>query len=238
MTIESHSAETAIKASIYLVDDHPIVRQGIRLLINQEPDLMVCGEASTAAEALQGIDVQKPSLALVGLVVGDTSSLELIKDLRVRCPLVPVVVFSMHDELLWAERAIRVGARGYVAKGDGVRRLFEVCRQVMSGAVCVSEKLANRIVGRLTGPSSPELIEKLSDRELQVLQLIGMGLANKEIAARLHVSVNTVESHAEHIKAKLQLVNAKELAYYAFEWLQFGQRSGKEAGTNPVLPDA
>ncbi len=238
MMFQTNNVDKNDKASIYLVDDHPIVRHGIRLLINQEPDLVVCGEASTAAEAIQGIETQKPQLALVGLVVGDTSSLELIKDLRIRCPQVPVVVFSMHDELLWAERAIRIGARGYVSKTDGVRRLFEVCRQVMSGAVCVSDKLANRIIGRLAGPSTPELIEKLSDRELQVLQLIGMGLANKEIASRLHVSVNTVESHEEHIKSKLQLANAKELAYYAFEWLQFGQRSGNETGTNPVLPDA
>jgi DNA-binding NarL/FixJ family response regulator len=210
------------KKQIFIVDDHPMMRDGLRQLIANEPDLDVCGEADDAPQALEQIKALKPNLAIVDITLRTTSGLELIKDLHVHEPALPVLVISMHDESLYAERVLRAGGCGYIMKQEGGKKIVEAIRRVLEGRTYVSEKMAANILdifsGRRGEGSSP--VEKLSDREFEVFQLIGRGMSTKEIADRLHVSVKTIEVHRVNIKQKLTIQTAPELIRFAVRWIE------------------
>jgi DNA-binding NarL/FixJ family response regulator len=209
---------------IFIVDDHPMMREGLAQLLSHETDLAVCGEAEDAAEALSKIETLKPDLVLLDITLRSTNGLELLKDLRIRVPDLAILIISMHDESLYAERALRAGARGYIMKQEGGKKLMEGIRQVLSGRTYVSEKISAKILdtfsGRRSAAASP--VELLTDREFEVFQLIGRGSSTKEIAAQLHVSVKTVEVHRVNIKEKLAIGTAAELIHYAVRWIESG----------------
>jgi DNA-binding NarL/FixJ family response regulator len=209
------------KKRILIVDDHPMMRQGLAQLITSEPDLMVCCEADTAGQALDLAAAQKPDLALVDISLPDKNGLELIKDIHVLCPKVLILVVSMHDESLYAERVLRAGARGYIMKQEGGKKLVEAIRQVLSGRIYVSEKMSARILEIFSGRRSENAgssVERLSDREFEVFQLISEGKGTREIAGHLHLSVKTVEVHRANIKEKLKVNTATDLIRYAVRW--------------------
>ena len=207
---------------ILLVDDHPLMRRGQADLLNREQDLMVCGEAGTAHEAMEAIPKLKPDLVLVDMTLPDKDGLELIKDIQALHPGLPVLAMSMQDESLYAARVLRAGGRGYVMKGEGSdQHLAAAIRTVLSGRIAVSPSMSARILESVAGPSGkvgggPEA--KLSDRELEVMRLFGEGWSTEEIANRLHLSPKTVDSHRLHIKEKLQLTSLPELMRYAVRW--------------------
>ena len=210
------------KIRILLVDDHPIVRRGFQLLIGLERDMMVCGEAQDAPEALQKIPATNPDVVVVDLALKSSSGLELVKQIRALSSEIKVLVFSMQAEELYAERALRAGANGYLAKEAGTEKAIEAIRALKRGENYVSENVSARIVGRLIGgvKAGQSVSDLLSDRELEVLEQMGHGLSSQEIAARLRVSVKTIESHREHLKAKLGLAKGRELEFYAFNWVR------------------
>ncbi len=210
------------KAQVFLVDDHPIVRRGLHFLIGLEPDLAVCGEADNRPAALDQIARLQPEVVVVDLALKNSSGLELVKDLRARFPKVKVLVFTMHDEPIYAERVLKAGAHGYVTKEEGAEKAIEAIRQLLKGKAYLTGRLAERMLESMTGFAKSKTagtLESLSDRELEVLELIGGGLGSAEIAQRLKLSVKTIESHREHIKAKLGLQRATELVQYAFNWV-------------------
>ncbi|UCE61608.1 MAG: response regulator transcription factor, partial [Phycisphaerales bacterium] len=193
---------------VLVVEDHPIVRQGLSELIEHESDLSVCGAVPSKSEALEVVGRSHPDIAIVDLSLQDTSGLELVKDIKAQFPHLPVLVLSMHDETLYAERALRAGARGYIMKEEATERVMTAIRKVLSGEVYLSEKMSSRLLsnivsGPAAGESSP--VTRLSDRELQVFELIGRGMGTRKIANSLHLSVKTIETHKEHIKSKMQL---------------------------------
>lgn len=210
------------KNRIFIVDDHPIVRKGLGQLINQEEDLVICGEAENAEAALELLKKVKPDLAIVDISLRGIDGIELTKLIRARFDSIPVLVVSMHDESLFAERALKVGARGYIMKQEAIEKMMEAIRKVLRGELYVSERVSANIVkrfvdGKADGMSSPE--ELLSDRELEVFQLIGQGFATRQIAEQLHVSIKTVEAYRANIKEKLNLKNATELIKHAVHWI-------------------
>ena len=221
MTTAKHTKARGLR-QIFLVDDHPMMREGLSQLISQEKDLAICGEAEDAAAALQQIEKLKPDLVLADVSLRTSNGLDLIKDLKLRAPSVAVLVISMHDESLYAERVLRAGGRGYIMKQEGGSRLMQAIRQVLDGGTYVSEKISARILdwfsGRPSHDASP--VGKLSDRELQVFQLLGEGLSTKQVAAQLHVSPKTVEVHRVNIKQKLGLGTAPELIRAAVRWVE------------------
>ena len=211
------------KLKVVLVDDHPIVRQGLAQMIARELDMEVCGEAETAADALKAIAACKPDVAVVDLSLKGTSGLELLKDLKVRFPKLPVLVLSMYDETMYAERALRAGAKGYMMKEEATEKVLAAIRGILAGQIYLSEAMASRLLhmavdGRTPGAVSPT--ERLSDRELEVFQLIGQGYGNTDIAQQLHLSPKTVETYRAHIKEKLGLSGATELLQHAIQWAQ------------------
>jgi DNA-binding NarL/FixJ family response regulator len=206
---------------IFVVDDHPIVRQGLALLINREPDLAVCGEAEEACSALQRIAELKPNLIVVDVSLNGPDGLDLLKDIRARDPNLPVLILSMLDESLYAERALRAGANGYIMKQEATDRVLVAIRRILGGEIYLSDRMANRMLHRFAGGDQAEprsSIAKLTDRELEVFRLIGEGHGTRQIAANLHISVKTVESYQAHIKEKLSLKNARELVQRAIQW--------------------
>ena len=228
MSRSSKPPSEAEATRILLVDDHSIVRQGMRMLISQEPDLVVCGEAASAHEALKAVERTQPNVAVVDLSLKESSGMALIKDLKIRHPKVVVLVVSMRDESFYAERVLRAGAKGYISKEEGTEKLVEGIRAVLTGKVYVSESLAARLLSKYVGggsAASESPVQRLSDRELEVFEWIGQGLTTREIAEKLHLSVKTIESHREHIKEKLRLDNATELLKHAIEWNQTLQGS-------------
>jgi DNA-binding NarL/FixJ family response regulator len=211
------------KKRILIVDDHPMMRQGLAQLVSNEPDLVVCCEADTAGQALNILVTSKPDLVLADISLPDKNGLELIKDIRALAPDVLILVVSMHDEALYAERVLRAGARGYIMKQEGGRKLMEAIRQILGGQIYVSEKMSARILeifsGRRTqAGGSP--VERLSDREFEVFQLIGEGKGTREIAGHLHLSVKTVEVHRANIKEKLSVKTATDLVRFAVRWVE------------------
>lgn len=216
------------KFRIFLTDDHPIVRRGLQLMIALEKDLAVCGEADSAPAALEKILDLKPDLAVVDLVLKSSSGLELIKQLRCQMPKLKLLAFSMHDEGFYAERALRAGANGYVSKEEGTEMAINAIHQILQGKTYVSERMAGRMADRVArgGALGQSALEQLSDRELEVLEMLGDGLGSREIAERLRVSIKTVESHREHIKSKLGLAGASELVRYAINWRRPMPQSG------------
>ena len=211
------------KRRIFLVEDHPVTREGLARLINLEPDLEVCGEASTAARALPAIVAQPPDLVIIDVSLGaGASGLELIKDLAARDGRLRMLALSTHDETLYAERALRAGAKGYVMKQEPTEQVMEAIRKILQDEVYLSKAMKQRVLGKLTGsPSAPlaSEIEQLSDRELEVYRLLGQGRGTRQIAAELHLSVSTVETYRTNIKQKLRLNSAPELVRHAVEWV-------------------
>jgi DNA-binding NarL/FixJ family response regulator len=217
------------KYRVLLVDDHPILCEGLSQRINGESDLEVCGQARDAHTALEAMEKFQPHVAIVDIALGEGSGVELIKDMKVRFPHLPALVLSMHDEALYAERSLHAGARGYVMKQEDPEVLLRAIRQVLLGQVYLSEKVRDRIVNRLGGnapkDNTSSLISQLSDRELQVFQLIGDGYATHEIAGQLHLSMKTVASHRENIKKKLHLTTGEQLARFAIHWQRYRDTS-------------
>jgi DNA-binding NarL/FixJ family response regulator len=211
------------KTRILIVDDHPMMRQGLAQLINNESDLTVCGEAENAGQGLQAISAQKPDLVLADITLPDKNGIELIKDLQALHPELPVLVISMHDESLFAERVLRAGGRGYIMKQEGGKKLMQAIRQVLTGHMYVSEKMSAKILEIFSGRRSETQrspIERLTDREFEVFQLIGQGKGTRQIAQVLHLSVKTVEVHRLHIKEKLKIEDATALVRYAVRWVE------------------
>ena len=214
------------KVRILIVDDHPVVRQGLKLVLGQEPDLDVCGEAEDAATALKALEQFKAKLVLLDLCLKESSGLTLIRDLLKRRRKIQILVVSMYDESLYAERVLRAGARGYVMKHEAMPNIVQAVRKVLAGEIYLSKRMSSRLVekavdGRPGKPAS--IISSLSDREIEVFRLIGEGLATRKIAARLHVSVKTVETHREHIKDKLKLASSTKLVQRAVVWVHGGE---------------
>ncbi len=210
------------KTNILIVDDHPIVRQGLAELVNHEEDIEVCGQAEDAYQAMKAVKELKPDMAIVDISLKETSGMELIKDLNSQYPNLPVLALSMHDESLYAERALRAGARGYIMKDKATEKVIMAIRKILSGEIYISDKMASKMVRKLVG-SSAEInaspIERLSDRELEVFQLIGKGFGTRQISERLFLSIKTIETYRAHIKEKLNLADAAELLQYAIQWV-------------------
>jgi DNA-binding NarL/FixJ family response regulator len=212
---------------VLLVDDHPIIRKGIRSLLQLEPDLSVCGEAESAGEALQAMDQHAPDVVVVDISLKGTDGLELTKSIRARHPQVPILIVSMHDEGLYAERALRAGANGYVMKQEVADHIVSALRQVLKGETYVSEAIRQKILMGIRGrreaqETSP--VDRLSDRELEVFRLIGSGYGTRQISERLHLSIKTIETYRSHLKEKLNLESASELVRHAVQWVE--QRTG------------
>lgn len=209
---------------VLIVDDHPLVRLGFAQLLSDEEDLSVCGEAESAAEALQLVDELAPDLLVVDISLKGTSGLELIKQVRSRRPRLPVLVCSMHDESLFAERALRAGASGYVGKREAPDDLVTAVRAVLAGKRYLSPRFAARLeaAGRGLRDDLPEPVGVLSDRELEVFDMIGRGHGTREIAERLGIAIKTVETYRENIKEKLMIDSAPELARRAVAWVLGG----------------
>jgi DNA-binding NarL/FixJ family response regulator len=214
---------TQATARILIVDDHPIVRLGIRQMLAADPGLAVCGEAGTAAAACELVETCKPDLALIDLTLERGNGLELIRSIHARAPQVRVLVLSMHDEALFAERALRAGARGYIMKQEAIDGLVHAIREVLNGRRFISRPLSQRMLERLDpNPPSAESDEgrlgNLTDRELEVFELIGRGFSTSVIAERLNVSVKTVETYRSNIRSKLDLESAVDLVRFATAW--------------------
>lgn len=210
-----------MKTKIFIVDDHPILRQGLALLINHEADLVVAGEAGNAPDATKGIEKEKPDLAIVDISLDGASGLELTKTILAKQPKLLVLIISMYDESVYVERVLRAGAKGYVNKREVSDHIISAIRKVLSGDIYVSEQWKDKLMHRFSSKGTATNVsftESLSDRELEVLQLTGQGHATRQIAAELHVSVKTVESHFANIKNKLDLKNSHELIQFAVKW--------------------
>jgi DNA-binding NarL/FixJ family response regulator len=208
------------KSKILLVDDHPLVREWLASLINQQPDLAVCGEAESLQEALDYLGSGSADLAIVDISLKESSGLELIKAMRSFHPAVNIIVLSMHDERHYAERAIRAGARGYVMKRETTKKIIAAIHQVLAGKLGVSEEVAALFAERFVDnkPRSRMPVEELSDRELEVFRLLGQGLDTRSVANRLQISIKTVQAYCARIKDKLNLANATELLREAIRW--------------------
>lgn len=222
MSAKAKTPAVRTRTKIFLVDDHPMMREGLAQLIAQETDLAVCGEADDAASALQQIIKLQPALALVDITLRSSNGLDLIRDLRLHAPAVAILVISMHDESLYAERVLRAGGRGYIMKQEGGKKLMQAIRHVLNGGTYVSDKISARILDLFAGRSAEDgsPVSRLTDREFQVFELIGAGLSTKEIAVRLHVSAKTVEVHRVNIKRKLKIGTAPELIRFAVRWAE------------------
>lgn len=217
-----------MKTRLLIVDDHPLMRKGLALTLGAEPDLEVAGQAADADEALRLFDELDPDLVLIDVSLPGMSGLELVKHLVARVPDVKALVVSRHDEALYAERAVRAGAKGYISKLDADENIVDAVRHVLRGGIYMSEDLKDRLlfgaaIGRKDPLQSP--LEVLSDRELEVFEMTGRGLPTREIAERLHLSVKTVESYRARIKTKLNLETGTELMQHAVRWVE-GERTG------------
>ena len=209
------------KKTVFVVDDHPIVRQGLALLINQETDLTVCGEAEEMYSALSAIQAVRPDILIVDISLNGPDGLELLKNIRSGSSASPVLILSMHDESIYAERALRAGANGYIMKQEATEKVLVALRRILSGEIYVSDRIANSMLRHYVrggNPSEHSSISDLTDRELEVFRLIGEGHGTRQIAETLHLSVKTVESYQAHIKEKLSLRSARELVQHAVQW--------------------
>jgi len=217
---------------VLIVDDHPLVRKALRDMITDQPDLQVCGEAARGPEAIGIVRQQVPDLAIVDLSLAQGSGLELIKSIHAENPEVRILVSSMHDESVYARRVLKAGALGYVNKAEPEARFLEAIREVLQGRVALSGSVMQRILqGSVGGTTEPrQAIDSLSDREIEVLDLLGQGLTTRRVAEHLHLSVKTVETYREKLKGKLGLADAAELARFAAVWVH------EQAATGPV-PD-
>lgn len=215
------------RSTVVIVDDHPVVRRGLASLIDNEPDLVVCGHATTSQAALKVVAQTTPDLVIVDLALeGSDDGLDLVKALRVRHPKIPTLVLSMHPEAVYAERSLRAGARGYVSKQQLDDTVLIAVRRVLGGDIYMSDALAASLAKRFIGGHTQETgspLAQLSDRQLQVFRLLGQGRGTREIAQRLHLSVKTIETHLEHLKVKLKLKSSADLAHHATLWVETGR---------------
>jgi DNA-binding NarL/FixJ family response regulator len=209
------------KYRVLIVDDHPIVRRGLVELIGQEPDLEVCGEAADTSEALRQLAATQPHVVIVDISLKSGHGIDLIEQIKAKDEHVRMLVSSIYDESLYAERALRAGAMGYVNKQEATEKVVEAVRQVLRGEIYLSTRMSNRLLHSVVGGDRLEQnpIEGLSNRELEVFEMIGQGLTTKQIAGKLHLSPKTIETHREKIKMKLNLANSTELSHRAVQWV-------------------
>lgn len=215
-----------MKRKVFIVDDHPMMRRGYASLINAESDLRVCGEAATASEAVDGIETTEPDLVVADISLEGTNGIELTKQLNNMWPDLPVLIISMHDEVLYAERALQAGAHGYLMKMEGDEAVLHALRRVLAGHIYLSDTMQDRLlyqhVGqqRASGDEATTALHSLSDRELEVFEMIGRGFTTREVAERLSISPKTVESHRARIKAKLDVDTSIDLMRRAIQWVE------------------
>lgn len=217
-----HSPKEIKKLRVLVVDDHPVLRQGLKLLINQEPDLMVCGEAENLQQAFTAIREKRPDIVIIDLSLAQGSGIDLIKNIKPRYPDLPILVLSMHEESLYAERALRAGARGYIMKKEAPEKVISAIRKVLEGSLYVSEAMGDKLLHQFVSRKSATVsspVELFSDRELEVFQLIGKGLGTRQIAEKLNISIKTVEVYRANIKEKLNLKSSAELVQHAIHWM-------------------
>jgi DNA-binding NarL/FixJ family response regulator len=216
----SRKAESSQKSRVFLVDDHPLVREGLANLINQQDDLAVCGEAEDSIEALSGIAKNQPNVALIDISLKNESGLELVKSLDERFPLVALIVLSMHDEALYAERALRAGAKGYVMKRETTKNVLVAIRRVLAGDVYISERVVTAMAKRMgsSRKAAAEPVERLSDRELEIFRLLGQGRTTSQIAEDLRLSLKTVQAYCARAKEKFGVNSLGELLRAAIRW--------------------
>jgi DNA-binding NarL/FixJ family response regulator len=221
-----NAKETPRKFGVVLVEDHPMFREQLAQLIRREPDMCVCGEADNTREALRLLESNSVDIVIVDLTLKGPSGLELLKDLKARDIKVPVLVLSMHDELLYAERVLRAGARGYITKHETSNEVMGAIRRVLSGEVYLGKRMASRVFESFSGRfTSQDGVNLLTDRELEVFELIGRGRTTREISASLHLGMSTVDTYRTRIKAKLHLENASQLYHEAIRWVSTGQKA-------------
>jgi DNA-binding NarL/FixJ family response regulator len=217
---KSRSASGVKKKTVFVVDDHPLLRQGLALLINREPDLVVCGEAEEAQAAMRAIAVRQPDILIADISLNGPDGLDLLKNIRTQYPELPVLVLSMHDESIYAERALRARANGYIMKQEATEKVLVAVRRILDGDIYLSDRMANKLLHQYISGSSPDVdsqLSSLSDRELEVFRLIGEGRSTRQIAERLHLSMKTVETYQAHIKSKLSLRSGRELVQHAIQ---------------------
>lgn len=219
----SSAAGAPKRTRIMVVDDHPVMREGLKRVIEDADDLVVCAQAGSIQGALELVETTQPDLIIVDIALGGQNGLELIKDVKVRHPRLPMLVHSMHEEQIYAQRSLRAGARGYLMKQEPTPKLVQAVRQVLAGEVYLSETMTRQMLHRMAeGGSGKDVspVERLSDRELEVFELLGQGQKTKEIAEQLHLSVKTVQTYCEHLKEKLLLRDATGLMRFAVQWVE------------------
>lgn len=206
---------------VFLIDDHPVMRQGMSQIIDDLDDMQVCGEAEDAQSALELVAAARPDVCTVDISLGDGNGVELIKQIKAEVPATKMLVLTMHDESLFAERAVRAGALGFVNKNEPTTTIIDALRQVASGRIWLSRNMTDRMMQLMSGTSEPAAssVEKLSDRELAVFEMIGRGMITKQIAAQLGLSPKTIETYRENIKSKMGLANGTELTRHAVKWV-------------------
>jgi len=217
----SPSEKVALKSRIFIVDDHPLVREGLANLINEQDDLIVCGEAEDSAQAITRLATARPDVALIDISLKNESGLELVKNLGVQFPRVALIVLSMHDEALYAERALHAGARGYMMKRETTKSVLASIRHVLKGGIYVSEKVVNRMAGRsgsLRKAAASSPVERLSDRELEIFRLLGEGRTPSQIACDLNLSLKTIQAYCARAKEKFGVTSLTELLRAALRW--------------------
>jgi DNA-binding NarL/FixJ family response regulator len=209
------------KASVVIVEDHPMFREQLAHLINKEPDMIVCGEADNVGDGLRLIKDRQPKIAIVDITLNGSSGLELLKDLRAHEIELPVLVLSMHEEKLYAERALRAGAKGYITKHEASASVMEAIRRVLAGEIYLKPRFISSILAKvMTGKGDSQPVDRLTDRELEVFELIGRGQTTREIGARLRLGLTTVDTYRARIKEKLNIENAARLHSEASRWIQ------------------
>jgi DNA-binding NarL/FixJ family response regulator len=217
---DADSTERPRKIPVFVVDDHPLVRRGMALIFSNLPDFFLCGESTDGAPAVGLIEKLKPQAVILDLDLKDVDGLDLLKDIRLTYPKLPVLIFSMHDELIYAERALRAGARGYVNKGETWDKIILALRLIVKGEIYASESVKAKLMKRIIATEQTPTADSLSDRELEVFNLLGQGHSSKSIAERWNRSVKTVDTYRAHIKKKLGLSNSIEVVREAVKWFQ------------------
>ena len=211
------------KSTVYIIDDHPLLVQGLSDLINAQPDLEVVGTSGDWTVALKHLQKQEPSIVVLDITLENSNGVEVLKNLKVHFPSLRVLMLSMHDENLYAMRSLKAGAAGYIMKAEATEKVVTAIRKILSGEVYLSDSMSKKMMSQLVGrrrDTGGSPLEDLSDRELEVFQMIGEGLTTRQIAEKLHLSVKTVETHRAHIKEKLNLTNSTELVQHAIHWKQ------------------